>query len=58
MTTHQMSNTGMPETTEKEIIAGHQARLREIAKNNGFYLNDAINPCPTEINTYEVSIKF
>ena len=52
------TNTNMPDVSEKEIIAGHQARLKEIKDNNGLYLNDGINPCPVTTYEYNVSIKF
>ena len=57
MTTHNMpTNTNMEELPEKEIIAGHQARLTEIKKGGKPYLVDGINPCPSHSVTFEVSI--
>lgn len=57
MTNHNMpTNTNMEELPEKDLIAGHQARLREIKEAKLPYLNDGINPCPTNTATFEVSI--
>ena len=56
-TVNMPTNTNMPAISEKEIIAGHQKRLKEIEESKAVYLNDTINPCPTNTATFEVSIK-
>ena len=57
MTTNNMpTNSNMEELPEKDLIAGHQARLKEIKEAKITYLNDGINPCPTNTATYNVSI--